>query len=104
MTIESVDIRVAHCSNESKNKNDQVSAEFKESRLHHFDSTDGRQHSHAFETTLTRTSPALGGITMISSSTNGCFGARATIALHLIGFPSVDMFDDFLVFDLCLES
>lgn len=58
-------------------------------------------HSHAFDITFTRTSPALGGITVISSSTKGTLGARATIALHLIGNPSVDIleiyFNDFVL-------
>ena len=53
---------------------------------------DRTPYSQAFEMTFTRTSPALGGSTVISSSTKGCLGARATMALHLIGNPSVDMF------------
>ena len=35
----------------------------------------------------------MGGITVISSSTMGTFGARATIALHLIGKPAVDILE-----------
>ncbi|MGK3750242.1 MAG: hypothetical protein ACI8RD_002541 [Bacillariaceae sp.] len=49
-------------------------------------------NSHAFAITFTRTSPTFGGNTVISSSTMGTFGALATIALHLIGNPTVDMF------------
>lgn len=39
--------------------------------------------------TFTRTSPFLGGSTVIVSETSGCFAARATMALHMIGFPAV---------------
>ena len=39
--------------------------------------------------TLTRTSPALGGSTVMDSSARGCLGPRATIAEHLMGFPAV---------------
>ena len=39
--------------------------------------------------TLTRTSPALGGSTVIFSSTSGCLGPLATMALHVMGLPVV---------------
>ena len=52
--------------------------------------TNFRNYSHAFAITFTRTSPAFGGMTVISSSTMGTLGALATIALHLIGNPTVD--------------
>lgn len=44
--------------------------------------------------TLTRTSPALGGATVMVSSTSGCLAARATMALQVIGFPAVSLMID----------
>jgi hypothetical protein len=40
----------------------------------------------------------LGGITVIISSTKGTLGARATIAVHLIGNPTVDILE---IYYLC---
>jgi len=39
--------------------------------------------------TLTRTSPALGGATVMVSRERGCLGPRATMAWHVMGFPAV---------------
>lgn len=47
--------------------------------------------TYALHMTLTRTSPALGGATVIVSSTKGCLAARATMALQVIGFPAVSL-------------
>ena len=47
----------------------------------------------AFAITLTRTSPAWGTPTVMVSSSRGCFAALATMALHVIGFPTVLMVD-----------
>jgi len=44
----------------------------------------------AFANTLTRTSPFLGGSTMISSTLRGCLGPQATAALHVIGFAILE--------------
>jgi len=55
------------------------------------------QHTHVI--TLTLTSPALGGPTVMVSATKGCFGPRATMALHVMGLPSVDA-----IVDLDLEK
>jgi len=49
--------------------------------------------------TFTLTSPALGGPTVMVSATKGCFGPRATMALHVMGLPSVDA-----IVDLDLEK
>ncbi len=48
--------------------------------------------------TLTRTSPALGGATVMVSRTRGCLGPRATMAWQVMGFPAVgsDMVRGFL--------
>ena len=45
--------------------------------------------------TLTRTSPAMGGSTVMVSSVSGSLGARATMALQVIGFPAVS--DDMMM-------
>ena len=42
-------------------------------------------------TTFTLTSPSFGGSTVIVSAARGIFGPRATMALHVIGLPSVAM-------------
>jgi hypothetical protein len=41
--------------------------------------------------TLTLTSPLFGGSTVIVSAKRGCFGPRATMALHVMVLPWVDM-------------
>lgn len=47
--------------------------------------------TYTYVMTLTLTSPAFGGWTVMVSATRGCFGPRATMALHVMGSPSVDM-------------
>ena len=42
----------------------------------------------AFATTFTLTSPSFGTPTVTSSAARGCFGLRATMALHLMGLPT----------------
>ena len=48
----------------------------------------GHSRHRALHTTLTRTSPALGGATTISASRMS-LTPKATIALHVIGWPAV---------------
>ena len=53
----------------------------------------GTENVQAFVITCKRTSPRRGGKTVIVSSVNGIFGARATMALHCSGCGGGDMLE-----------
>ena len=51
----------------------------------------------ALAVTRTRTSKGLGGATVMVSMVRGCWAARATIALQVMGFPMVEEEEELMV-------